>query len=382
MARRKSVNVPSPNEPASTSTHAGGSAPDTADPAEVCHQHAGECTTAADSGRAPDEWLRADRLPAFGQPPTTEDLNITLGDLEAEILRCVCAPYDERMPVAVNILHISPDISLVEDEIVSITDFMKTRGFTVRRQGWYYNWVDMDMLILGLNDIHMPVVDAALNILTYGTGLVRDWNVLLYGLDDRPQLEPYPFGDPLLTDRSFGFDAVCMMRAHMRMRGNLRFWAGHFASMSDVIEYSITYLIKASHYAKPLNDKSELSHKTDILAKVFGEAKVRNQDVELFASAVHLMRVVRNVLVHLLAGVDKSKPQTDDITKYIRRLHELAKRYKRGDLLSLSWPDVCSVNDLVETVPFFVRLATIVDIWLRECIIQCAPLLDEPRDKP
>ena len=325
------------------------------------------------------EWLRAGTLPAFGQPPTVEECTMVFGDLEVETLRCMRTTPDGT-PEAVNILHASPDIGRVDAEIVCIADFMKARGFTVERKIWFNDWVNTDVLIFGLDESHMSRVDGALGILIRGAGLVRGWNVLLYGLDGRPQLKPDPFENPLLTDQNFGFDAICMLHAHMRLRNNTQFWTGYLVYMVDLVEYGITLLIKASSHQKPTNGIRGLSRKIDVLAGEFGKAGLGESDIELFTHAAHLMREVRNAYVHCMAG----KPPKQRIRKlksHMVEFYSVTERHARGDLrLGARKSDAGDVGPFGAFTPFFVRLALLTDRWLRDCLGRCAPLPAEPLD--
>ena len=325
----------------------------------------------ADS-RSQSEWLRVDTLPAFGQPPTVEDCNRVLGDLEVETLRCMRTTLD-GMPEAVNILHVSPGIGRVDAEIVRITDFMKAWGFTVKRKIWFNDWVNTDVLIFGLDESHLSQVDEALDILTHGAGLVQGWNVLIYGLDGKPTLEPDLFENPLLTDQNFGFDAICMLHAHMRLRSNTQFWTGYLAYMADRVEYGIMLLIENSSHGKPTNYGRNLSHKINILASEFGEAGVKKPDVELFTHAAHLIRVVRNAYVHLMAG-KPPKQRVSELDSHMEEFYSVTERHARSDLcLGTRMSDAGDVGPFDVFTPFFVRLTLILDRWLRDCIRHCVP---------
>lgn len=341
-------------------------------------RHAGGCANMADSRRDQGEWMRVDTLPAFGKLPAVEDYDRALAGLESETLRCTRAAPESTSPDTVNILHVSSCPGSVDAEIVRVVDFMKDQGFKVKRKSGPDMWANTDVLILGLDGSGMSHAYEVLGILTRGAGLVRGWNVLLYGLDGDPELKPDHLGPPLLTGRNFGFDAVCMLHAHMRLRNDLQFWVGYLASMTDIIEYGITHLIKAS--PKPLNDRDNLSCKIDILASVLREVGVRNQDVELFWHAAHLIRVVRNEYVHFMADVDQPEQQANDIADRMKVIHRLAERYERGDLLIGSrGPDADNVGVLGGETPFFVRLALLTDRWMHDCLRHCKSLPPELR---
>lgn len=336
----------------------------------------------ADSHRSRSEWLRVDTLPAFGELPTIEDYDREFDGLESETLRCTRAAPESTSPDTVNILHASSCPGLVDAEIVRVVDFMEEQGFVVERKSGPGMWANTDVLILGLDGSGMSHAYEALGILTRGAGLVRGWNVLLYGLDGDPELEPDHLGQPLLTGRNFWFDAVCMLHAHMRLRNNMQFWVGYLAYMADWIEYGITNLIKASHRAKPLNNNDKLSCKIDILAKVLREAGVEDQDVKLFWHAAHLIRVVRNEFVHFMADADQPEPQADDIVDRMKKIQELVERYGRGDLLIGSrGPDADNIGALGSLTPFLVRLALLTDRWLRDCLRHCTSRPPELRSE-
>ena len=344
-------------------------------------RRAGGRPIVADS-QSQSEWLRAGTLPEFGEPPTIEDYDMALGGLEVETLRCVRTAADGE-PETVNILHASPDIGRVDAEIICIADFMKTRGFTVEREIRFNDWVNTDVLILGVDESHMLQASRALGILTHGAGLVMGWNVLLYGLDGTPTLEPGLDGSPLLTDQSFGPDAVCMLHAHIRLRDNMQFWAGYMAHMADRIEYGITLLIGNSPHGKPADDERSLFRKIDILAGELGKARLRGSDIELFAHAAHLIRAVRNAYVHFLADPKRPEQRVCNLKNYMKRFYNVAKRHERDDLLlGARGPDAGGAGAFDALTPFFVRLTLLTDRWLRECLGRCAPLSAEPPDDP
>ena len=346
------------------------------------NRHAGGCANMADSRRDRGEWLRVGTLPAFGQPPTIEDHNMALGGLESETLLCVRTTADGE-PETVNILHASPNMGRVGAEITHIGNFMRARGFTVEWKGRFYDWVNADVLILGVDKSHMLQASQALGILTHGAGLVMGWNVLVYGLDCTPTLEPDLDGSPLLTDRSFGPDAVCMLHAHIRLRDNIQFWSGYLAHMADRIEYCIALLIGSSPHGKPAGDGRSLFNKINILADEFGKSGLRESDVDLFAHAAHLIRAVRNSYVHLMSDPKRPEQRVCDLKNHAKRFYNVAKRHGRDDLLlGARRPDTSGVGAFGAMTPFFVRLALLADRWLRECLGRCAPLPAEPPDGP
>ena len=335
-------------------------------------RHAGKCTNMADSRKDRDGWLRAGTLPAFGEPPSVEACNVALGGLGAETLRCVRTTPDGE-PETVSILHVSPDMGRVDSEITHIGDFMRARGFAVERKIWFNDWVNTDVLILGMDADHLPYADRALDILIRGAGLVLGWNVLLYGLDGTPTFEHDLDGSPLLTGRSFGLDAVCMLHAHIRLRSNMQFWTGYLAYMADRVEYGVTLLIENSPYGKPANDGRNLSRRINILAGELREAGVKKPDVELFTHAAHLIRVVRNAYVHYMAGKPPEQ-RVRELASHMKEFYSVTERHARGDLrLGARGLDSGDVGPFGAFTPFFVRLTLILDRWLRDCIRRCVP---------
>lgn len=336
----------------------------------------------ADPRRGRSEWLRVDTLPAFGELPTVEDYDRALDGLESETLRCTRAAPESTSPNTVNILHASSCPGLVDAEIVRVVNFMKDQGFVVERKSGPDMWANTDVLILGLDGSGMSHAYETLGILTCGAGLVRGWNVLLYGLDGRPQLEPDLFENPLLTDQNFGFDAVCMLHAHMRLRNNTQFWTGYLVYMVDLVEYGITLLIENSPHGKSANDERNLYRRIKILAGELREAGVKKADVELFTHAAHLIRVVRNAYVHYMAG----KPLEQRIRELYSHMDEFSnvtKRHARGDLLlGARGLDTGDVGAFGTFTPFFVRLTLILDRWLRDCIRRCVPRSTVPGEGP
>lgn len=325
-------------------------------------------------------WLRVDDLPEFGELPTNEDYERVLGGLDVETLRCKRVASGDA-PDVVNILHASSDIDLAEAEITRIVDSMKSWGFMVERKRRLDRWPETDVLILGMNESSIPHVNESLGILARGAGLLVGWSVLLYGIGCMPTLKSDLYGKPLLTGKNFGSDVVCMLHAHIRLRNDLQFWIGYLASMTDVIEYSITHLIKASRRTKSLNDNDSLSCKIDILASMLRKAGVRNQDVELFSCAAHLIRVVRNEFVHFMADIDQPEPRANDIAKHMDNLYDLAERYGRGDLMSgTRGPDAGNVGALGVVTLFYVRLTLLVDRWLLDCLKHRTLLPAEPHE--
>lgn len=343
------------------------------------NRHAGGCANMADSRVGRGEWLRTGTLPAFGQPPTTEECDMAFAGLDAETLLCRRAAPDGTTE-AVNILHVSPDVGRVGAEIARVVDFMESRGFTVERKGQPHKWANTDVLILGMDGGRLSHMDRTLDTLVRGAGLVLGWDVLLYGLDGMPTFEPDLDGSPLLAGQNFGPDAVCMLHAHVRLRGSMQFWAGHLAHMADRIEYGITLLIGNSPHGKPSGDGSNLFHKINTLADEFGKAGLRESDIELFRHAAHLIRAVRNAHVHFLADPKWPEQRVRGLINHMKGFYNVAKLHARDDLLlGARRPDAGDAGTFGALTPLFVRLALLVDRWLIDCLRRCTSLPPELR---
>ena len=331
-----------------------------------------EVVNTPDDGQ--NDWLRVDDVPTFGNPPTAEDYERLLADFDVVyMLRCTRITPDGTSDI-VNILHASPveyygiDRFMCESEFVKIKEFMVKKGFKIEQIAGPVGWGFADVLILGTDKNHAHDVVERLETFVRGAGLVRGWNVLVYGLDGKPTLDVSQYGRPLLTDRNFGFDGVCMMHAHLRLRDDDGFWIGHLAYMSDLIDYLLMAIIKTSPHEKPVECLNMFA-KIDLLSMLFSDAGLSQQDVELFNRAAHLVRVVRNEHVHFAANIEQND---DKVGPALEEFGELLERYKRDGLLfGRTMSD--KVGMFGPFTPYFVSLAFIVCDWLvtvRSCCRQ------------
>ena len=341
----------------------------------------GKCNTSAGSipervntsDGGPNDWLYVDRVPAFGDPPTAEDYERLLAGFDVVYtLRCT-RPAPDGTPDIVNILHVSPveqygyDRFVCESEIVEIEKFMVSRGFKIEKIDGPSGWGSADVLILGTDKNHMHDMVERLKTLVRGAGLVQGWNVLVYGLDGKPTLDVGQYGRPLLTNQNFGHDGVCMMHAHLRLRDDDTFWIGHVAYMSDLIDSWIADIVKASPHKKAV-DGYNMSDKIDVLAGLFSDAELSEQDVGLFSHAAHLVRIVRNEHVHFAANMERSN---DKVGPALEEFNELVERYGRDDMLFGFSTSGNTGGMFGRHTPFFVSLAFVVCDWLIKVRVCC-----------
>lgn len=310
-------------------------------------------------------------LPVFGKPPAESEFECLFGGLQTEMLWCTRPAPKESVVDSVNILHVSPDIRPARDEITRMADFMKTRGFIVRREGGPAHWILADALVLGMDERLLPDQRVILEGLVRGAGLIQGRDVLLYGIGVEANMRFGP-DRPLCTGRHFGFDGVCLLHTHIRMRDNVQFWVGYLAYLTDQFEYLIGYAtILISRMLREKNDLSKLrfAEKIDLFVRVLGRAGLNGPDVELFRCAAHAIRCERNETTHMDSSVNPPGQLSlggighdwyDDF-------FEAAKRHGRRDLLvGTGWAEDGAAVSGGWTL-FLMRLILATHHWLLDC---------------
>lgn len=312
------------------------------------------------------------KLPMFGKPSFESEFESLFDGLQTEMLWCTRPAPKDSVVDRVNILHVSPDTSLVETEITRMADFMKTRGFTVRREGGPVRWILADVLVLGVDEELLPNQHTILDGLVRRAGLIRGLDVMLYGIGVEVgpgRVEP---NRQLYAGRDFGFEGVCMLHAHIRMRDNVQFWVGYLAYLTDQFEYLIEYTtILVSRILREENDLSKLrfTEKINRFVRVLKKAGLDGPDVELFRCAAHTIRDVRNEAIHMASGINPPGQLSlgGNDHDWYEDFFRIAKRHGRRDLLvGMDWSEDGVVVSGGWTL-FLMRLIPTTHHWLRDC---------------
>ena len=185
-------------------------------------------------------------VPVFGSEPDWNQCHPYGQDLRIEALRCT----DRRRNPGkfVNILHASTDLESSRDATDRLVSLMGEMGFNCQRRGGSYfepssDQSDVDVVIVGCDkNHHNDVAYFIKERMARGfLEIVPELDVLWYGTDYIPQ--PPQNMDLLCSDRNFSVEAACMVRAHIRRRGNIEMWRGSCVSMMIRIENIIDRML-------------------------------------------------------------------------------------------------------------------------------------------
>lgn len=311
------------------------------------------------------------KLPVFGKPSAESGFESLFGNLQTEMLWCTRDPPEDSSVDVVNILHVSADTSPAEAEVAQMADFMKTKGFAVRREAGPADWARANVLVMGVDDKPPSDQRVILDGLVRQAGLIQDLDVLLYGVGSEVDLMLGAPDKPLRTGRTFGFDGACLLHAHIRMRDNQQFWAGYLAHMTDkfghLIASTILILLLVLH-GKDDRPKLTLDKKINRLVRVLGEAGLDGPDVELFRCAANIIRKERNRYAHMEGDLNPPGWLSFD-NHYDYDLWEgffrIAERYGRLDLLA--GVDESEVDNGQGRTLFLTRLILTTHHWLLDC---------------
>ena len=155
----------------------------------------------------------ADPTLAFGKYP--DSLELPGSGFYTEMHQYRHVSYGEKH-ISLNILHVSTDLKAVSNEMTKITRFLESRGFSHECIRDTKCLANTDLLIVGSDKQHSKNAVNIAKYLSFDCGIVMPLDVLLYGLWGKIETDIDAVDRPLLTDKCFGTDGVCM--AHSRIR--------------------------------------------------------------------------------------------------------------------------------------------------------------------
>lgn len=293
------------------------------------------------------------KLPVFGEQPAEAEFVRLFRSLDLEMIRCTRITPEDSAANTVNILHVSPDIDSAKAEITFMMDFMKSRGFVVKREPRHKppNWHHADVLVLGTDDEQLPNLKKVLDVVVYRAGLVQSWDVLLYGTKKRVTVKP-TLEFPICYGPHFGVDGACVLHGHIMLRDDVRFWEGFFAYMTIELETYIDRVIS--------NPAKDLDAKIRRLESDFKKAGLYGDDAELFLTATHLLRSIRNMFVHSQRNMSvKEKEMRGSKTDNLFLQFVDMASNKRKYLLGMD----AYVGSLHGKIKYFTRISLITRRW-------------------
>lgn len=309
----------------------------------------------ARNGRASNRLTNLDKLPVFGELPTAAEFIRLFDGLDLEMIRCTRTTPEDSAANTVNILHASPYIDSSEVEITRMVNFIKSRGFLVKRESRHKppDWHHADVLVLGTDDKRLPNLKGVLDTLVYRIGLVQGWDVLLYGTKSRVTTESIPPERPLCSGPRFGFDGMCVLHGHIVLRDDVRFWEGFFAYMAIELETYIDRVI-----SRPAKN---LYCKLNRLESDFKEANLHGDDAELFLAAAHLIRSLRNAFVHSQRNmsVEERRKRGSETDRLFLKFGDMASAKRNSLLLGID----AYVESPHGQIKYFTRIALIARRW-------------------
>ena len=305
-------------------------------------------------GQAPNRLANLDKLPVFGEIPTEEEFTRLFSNFDLEMIRCMRTTPGDSAANTVNILHVSPAIDSVEAEITHMINFMKSRGYVVKREPRHEppDWHRTDVLVLGMDDKRLPNLEGVLNIVVYRAGLVQYWDTVVYGTEKRVTVKttmelPAGYGP------RFGLDGVCVLHAHTKMRDDVRFWEGFFAYMAIELE---TYIDRA--ISRP---EETMYGKINRLESDFKEADLYGDDAELFVAAAHLLRSIRNAFTHSQRNmsVEERRKRGSETDRLFLKFGDMASAKRTSLLLGID----AYAEGRRGQLKYFTRIALIARLW-------------------
>ena len=237
----------------------------------------------------------------------------------------------------VNVLHLGTDLGAARPSMERIVKFMGKWGYGVEHKtgldlsddrGMLLAGIDTDMLILGGDAARHASAYYVLRCVSVGWfGIIPYWDMLWYGTDYQQEVSEEwlkqhrmgPSALPLFSGRKFALDAVCLAHAHIRRRYDSSALRGSYIDTMREIEGRIDELVKGAWKSRNAAERIEKFE-----AKVADDGH-RGPDVELFFTALDVLRNSRNDGTHITKGlppakVEKKKKQSDARTADFNRL--------------------------------------------------------------
>ena len=279
----------------------------------------------------------------------SDDVEHWKSEFDTEMHRYRRDCYGEKC-VSLNILHVSTNLEATSLEMAKITRFLESRGFSYECMPKPKDWSDADILIVGSDKRHSEYAVNMIKYLSSNFGIVAPLDVLLYGLHGKIMTGMSPVDRPLLTDKLFGLDGVCMVHSRIRRWTDNIVIVGIITSKIIDIENCIdavmgwnnnSFAIKIEDFKKKIDDNGRL-----------------DLEAELFFAAVDVARECRNVAAHAQKHGPKNKDKTEQKTKVF---NELAVKQKRFELCLM-----CDPGDpryMMEALKYYIRLAMCAHNW-------------------
>lgn len=187
-------------------------------------------------------------VPVFGSEPDWNQSS-RYGHLHVEMLRCTNRRKDPAK--SVNILHASTNLKSAREAMDRLASLMEEMRFNCQREDGLSielgSNLNMDVAIIGCDKSHHDDVAYFIRerVARGFLEIAPDLDVLWYGTDYTPQ--PPRKMDLLCSDHNFSAESACMVRAHLRRRGNIEMWRGSCISMMIRIENVIDGMLKTGN---------------------------------------------------------------------------------------------------------------------------------------
>ena len=254
---------------------------------------------------------------------------------------------------SLNILHVSTDPKAASGEMSEITRFLESRCFSDECMHKPKDWSDADILIIGSDERHSECAVKMAKYISSSSGIVMPLDVLLYGLHGKIIPDMLPVDRPLLTNKFFGIDGICM--AHSRMRR----WVDNIVIVG-IITSKIIGVENCIDAVMGWNNEW-FAEKVDAFKEKVRDDGRLDYEAELFFAAVDVARECRNVSVHVQKHNPNNKDRTREKTSKFNRLATMQNRFE----LCL----MCDYDDpryMIEAIKYYTRLATCAHDWVSE----------------
>ena len=269
----------------------------------------------------------SNQLPVFGKPPSTLNLENNFHGLQREMLRCTRVAPKDSDTNTVNIFHMSADIDSAKPEIQRIVDFMKSAGFSVKREPGMMGALSTDVVILGIDKERMASIGGIFDTFVYGIGILQGWDILLYGTSGTITTELKGSERPWCSNSSFGSLGINMLQAHLKIRDDMQFWIGFFAYMAIEVETSLDHILGRT--------KKSLYDKMMTMKRILEKGGLYEPDAQLFCAAANVLRESRNMFVHPQRKVPTAerKKQGEKSDGVLQTFYNVAESCGRTDIL-------------------------------------------------
>ena len=243
------------------------------------------------------------------------------------MLRCTRVAPKDSDTNTVNIFHMSADIDSAKPEIQRMVDFMKSAGFSVKREPGIMGDLSTDVVILGIDRERLASLGGIFDTFVYGIGLIQGWDILLYGTRGTVTTELKGSERPWCSNSSFGSLGICMLQAHLKIRDDKQFWIGFFAYMAIEVETYLDHILGRT--------KKSLHDKMIAMKHMLESYSLYEPDAQLFFAASYVLRESRNMFVHSQRNVPvaEKKKRADKDDGFLQTFYDVAESCGRTDIL-------------------------------------------------